>query len=146
MILHIACIYILVFLSEQEVGLLSWGLVLEPSLDDQGPSHGLDRTVCIPLRLVLKPYFTQLLLLCGNLKLWAKDVKMGNCDRSIFQVFKFTQFEEYWFFFIIKRCVVLSFCLDFDYIKHLQFLSDSIGSQLWQGFLFPTEMRHYLDK
>ena len=34
------------------------------------------------------------------------------------------------FFFIIKRCVVLSFCLDFDYIKHLQFLSDSIGSQL----------------
>ena len=68
---------------------------MEPSLDDQGPSHGLDRTVCIPLRLVLKPYFTQLLLLCGNLKLWAKDVKMGNCDRSIFQVFKFTQFEEY---------------------------------------------------
>ena len=38
-----------------------------------------------------------------------KISKMVKCDRSIFQVFKFTQFEEYWFFFIIKRCVVLSF-------------------------------------
>ena len=39
------------FLFEQEVVVLSWGLVLEPSLDDQGPSHGLDRTVCMLLRL-----------------------------------------------------------------------------------------------